>query len=67
ELALSTSSACTSASIQPSYVLRAIGLNADDAQSSIRLSIGRFTTEQQVDKAITILCKHISLLREMAP
>lgn len=67
ELALSTSSACTSASIQPSYVLRAIGLNADDAQSSIRLSIGRFTTEQQVDKAIAILCKHISLLREMAP
>lgn len=67
ELAISTTSACTSASIQPSYVLRAIGLSDDLAQSSIRLSIGRFTTDEQIDYAIALICKQVSRLHEISP
>ncbi|KTD32451.1 cysteine desulfurase NifS [Legionella moravica] len=67
ELAVSTTSACTSASIQPSYVLRAIGLTEDLAYSSIRLSIGRFTTKEQIDKAISVICDQVSRLHEMLP
>lgn len=67
ELAVSTTSACSSASIQPSYVLRAIGLTDEEAQSSIRLSIGRFTSEEQIIKAIDIICKQVIRLRELSP
>lgn len=66
EIAVSTTSACSSASMQPSYVLRALGLSKEVAQSSIRLSIGRFTTEDQVDQAIGIICRQIEKLREDA-
>ncbi|HAT8180483.1 TPA: IscS subfamily cysteine desulfurase [Legionella pneumophila] len=67
ELALSTTSACSSASIQPSYVLRAIGLSDTEAQSAIRLSIGRFTSEEQIKKAIDIICTQVSRLHELSP
>lgn len=67
ELAISTSSACTSASIQPSYVLRAIGLSEMDAQSSIRLSIGRFTTAEDIQKTCDVICTQITRLNEMSP
>lgn len=67
DLALSTTSACTSASIQPSYVLRAIGLSDDLAQSSIRLSIGRFTSEEQIDYAIALICAQVNRLHEISP
>jgi cysteine desulfurase len=66
ELALSTMSACSSASIQPSYVLRAIGLDDDLAQSSIRLSLGRFTQEKDIDRAIALICKQVTRLHELA-
>ncbi|HAU0968915.1 TPA: IscS subfamily cysteine desulfurase [Legionella pneumophila] len=66
ELAISTTSACSSASIQPSYVLRAIGLTDTEAQSTIRLSIGRFTSEVQIKKAIDIICTQVSRLHELS-
>ncbi|EZQ19749.1 cysteine desulfurase [Halopseudomonas bauzanensis] len=64
DLALSTGSACTSASVEPSYVLRAIGLPDELAHSSIRLSLGRFTTEAEVQHAAEVLCKAVSRLRQ---
>jgi cysteine desulfurase len=67
ELAVSTSSACTSASIQPSYVLKELGLNDDLAQSSIRLSLGRFSQQEDVNKTIDVITSQILRLREMAP
>nr|WP_051544511.1 IscS subfamily cysteine desulfurase [Legionella cherrii] len=67
ELAVSTTSACSSASIQPSYVLREIGLSDDLAQSTIRLSIGRFTKEEEVEHAIHVICTQVTRLREMSP
>ena len=67
DLALSTMSACSSASIQPSYVLRAIGLTDELAQSSIRLSLGRFTTDEEIDHAIQVICAQVTRLHEMAP
>lgn len=67
ELAISTTSACSSASIQPSYVLRAIGLTDTEAQSTIRLSIGRFTSEVQIKKAIDVICTQVSRLHELSP
>jgi len=67
ELAISTMSACSSASIQPSYVLREIGLSDDLAQSSIRLSIGRFTQEMQIGQAIDIICTQVGRLQELSP
>ncbi|HAT7768808.1 TPA: IscS subfamily cysteine desulfurase [Legionella pneumophila] len=67
ELAVSTTSACSSASIQPSYVLRAIGLTDTEAQSAIRLSIGRFTSAEQIKKAIDIICTQVSRLHELSP
>jgi len=67
DLAVSSGSACTSASLEPSYVLRALGLNDEMAHSSIRFSIGRFTTEAEIDHAIETINKSIDALREMSP
>jgi len=67
DLAVSSGSACTSASLEPSYVLRALGLNDEMAHSSIRFSFGRFTCEEEIDYAIEIIQKAIGHLREMSP
>jgi len=67
ELAVSSGSACTSASLEPSYVLRALGRNDELAHSSIRFTIGRFTTEQEVDFAIDLLKSRVGKLRDMSP
>ncbi len=67
DLALSTTSACSSASIQPSYVLRALGLSDELAQSTIRLSLGRFTKETEVEHAINVICTQVTRLHEMSP
>jgi cysteine desulfurase len=66
-VAVSSGSACTSASLEPSYVLRAIGSDDEMAHSSIRFGIGRFTTEQEVDYTIELLEKHVDRLRSMSP
>ncbi|CAG9296085.1 IscS subfamily cysteine desulfurase [Celerinatantimonas diazotrophica] len=67
DLAVSSGSACTSASLEPSYVLRALGRNDELAHSSIRFSFGRFTTEEEIDYAVDIIHKAIGRLREMSP
>ncbi len=67
ELAVSSGSACTSASLEPSYVLRALGRNDELAHSSIRFTIGRFTTLADVDFAIKLLKERIQKLRDMSP
>ncbi|WP_207064381.1 IscS subfamily cysteine desulfurase [Niveibacterium umoris] len=67
DLAVSSGSACTSASLEPSYVLRALGRNDELAHSSIRFTIGRFTTEEEIDYAIDLLHKKIGKLRELSP
>jgi cysteine desulfurase len=67
ELAVSSGSACTSASLEPSYVLRALGRNDELAHSSIRFTIGRFTTEQDIDFAIKLIKERIQKLRDMSP
>jgi cysteine desulfurase len=66
-LAVSSGSACTSASLEPSYVLRSIGVGEDLAHTSIRFGIGRFTTEEEIDYAIETITKSINKLREMSP
>lgn len=67
DVALSSGSACTSASLEPSYVLRAIGSDEDLAHSSIRFGIGRFTTDEEVDYTIERTIKHVTRLREISP
>ncbi|KON79583.1 IscS subfamily cysteine desulfurase [Azoarcus sp. PA01] len=67
DVAVSSGSACTSASLEPSYVLRALGRNDELAHSSIRFTIGRFTTEEEVDYTIDLLHKKIGKLRELSP
>lgn len=67
ELAVSSGSACTSASLEPSYVLRALGLNEELAHTSIRFGIGRFTTDEEIDEAINIVTGSIERLRAMSP
>ena len=67
ELAVSSGSACTSASLEPSYVLRALGRNDELAHSSIRFSLGRFTTEEEIDFAIDKINDNIGKLRELSP
>jgi len=67
DLAVSSGSACTSASLEPSYVLRAIGRNDELAHSSIRFTIGRFTTEEEIDYTIKLLHESIGKLRDLSP
>ena len=67
DLAVSSGSACTSASLEPSYVLRALGLNDELAHSSIRFSFGRFSTEEEVDYVIKLIKDSIDKLRELSP
>lgn len=67
DLAISSGSACTSASLEPSYVLRAIGVEEDMAHTSLRIGFGRFTTDEEVDYAIKIVGKEVLRLREMSP
>ncbi|GAB6261640.1 IscS subfamily cysteine desulfurase [Photobacterium sp. CCB-ST2H9] len=67
DLAVSSGSACTSASLEPSYVLRALGLDDELAHSSIRFSFGRFTTAEEVDYAISQIRTAVEKLREMSP
>lgn len=66
-IAVSSGSACTSASLEPSYVLRALGVGDELAHSSIRFGIGRFTTEQEIEFVLELLEKHVARLREMSP
>jgi cysteine desulfurase len=66
-IAVSSGSACTSASLEPSYVLRALGRSDELAHSSLRITIGRFTTEQDIDYAATVLKDRVAKLRELSP
>jgi cysteine desulfurase len=66
-LAVSSGSACTSASLEPSYVLRALGRSDELAHSSLRMTIGRFTTEEEIDYAISSIKLNVAKLRELSP
>jgi cysteine desulfurase len=67
DIAVSSGSACTSASLEPSYVLRALGRNDELAHSSIRFTVGRFTTAEEIDYAIALLKRKVGKLRELSP
>ncbi len=67
DVAVSSGSACTSASLEPSYVLRAIGVEEDMAHTSLRIGFGRFTTEQEVDYMANLLIREVTRLRELSP
>lgn len=67
DIAMSSGSACTSASLEPSYVLKGLGIGDDLAHSSLRLSLGRWTTEEQVDFAIENICTAVEKLRQLSP
>ena len=67
DVAVSSGSACTSASLEPSYVLRAIGLDDENAHSSIRFGLGRFNTEAEVDEVADLVIVAVKKLRELSP
>ena len=67
DLAVSSGSACTSASLEPSYVLRSLGVSEEMAHTSIRFGFGRFTTDEEVDYAINLIKNSVGKLREMSP
>ena len=67
DIALSSGSACTSASLEPSFVLRAIGRSDELAHSSLRMSIGRFTTEREIDHTVEVVKVAVKKLRELSP
>jgi len=67
DLAVSSGSACTSASLEPSYVLRALGRSDELAHSSVRITLGRFTTEEEVNYAADLLRRKVAKLRELSP
>ena len=67
DCAVSSGSACTSASLEPSYVLRAIGVEEDMAHTSLRIGFGRFTTEEEVDYMVNLLTQEVNRLRELSP
>jgi cysteine desulfurase len=67
DVAVSSGSACTSASLEPSYVLRALGVGEENAHSSIRFGLGRFTTDEEIDFVANLVTDKVSKLREMSP
>lgn len=67
DIALSSGSACTSASLEPSYVLRALGNSDESAHSSIRFGIGRFTTDDEIDYVLKAVQQRVTFLRELSP
>ena len=67
DVAVSSGSACTSASLEPSYVLRSMGLDEELAHSSIRFGLGRFNTEEEVDYVIDLVVSRVKKLRDMSP
>jgi cysteine desulfurase len=67
DIALSSGSACTSASLEPSYVLRALGNSDESAHSSIRFGIGRYTTEAEIEYVVRAVRERVGFLRELSP